>query len=92
MRNTLLWVALAVVVTGMIVLVLGDMFTGMGGARGDQIVSLVAMTALLIVFGGGIFGSYAGRCGVMLRHIAIWLAIAAIIALAYSYRESLGFS
>lgn len=92
MRNTLLWVGIAVIVTGMIVLVLGDMFTGMGGGRGDQIVSLVAMTALLIVLGGGMFGSYAGRGGVMLQHIAIWLAIAAVIALAYSYRESLGFS
>jgi len=92
MRNTLLWVGLAIVVTGMIVLVLGDILTGMDGARGDQIVSLVAMTALLVVLGGNMAGAYSGRGGAMLQHIAIWLAIIAAIALAYTYRTSLGFA
>jgi hypothetical protein len=90
MRSTLSWVGLAIVVTGVVVLVFGDVFTDMGSLQGDRIVSLVAMTALLVVIGGGAIGAYSGRGTMLLQHIAIWLAIVAVISLLYVYRHALG--
>ena len=90
--SRLSWIGLIIVVAGITFLVIADVFTDFGGVRGDQIVSLVAATALLIVIGGGAFGAYAGHGTVALQHLAIWLAIIAAIALIYNYREALGFN
>jgi hypothetical protein len=91
MRGTLSWVGLAIVVTGVVVLVFGDVFTDMRSLQGDRIVSLVTMTALLIVIGGGALGAYWGRGTMLLQHVTIWLAIVAVISLLYVYRDALGF-
>jgi len=91
MRGTLSWVGLAIVVTGIGALVFADVFTDLGSLQGDRIVSLVTMTALLIVIGGGTIGAYRGKGTMLLRHIAIWLAIVAAISLIYTYRSTLGF-
>ena len=91
MRGTLSWVGLAIVVTGVAALVFADVFTDLGSPRGDMIVSLVTMTALLVVIGGGTIGAYWGKGTMLLRHIAIWLAIVAAISLIYTYRSTLGF-
>ena len=87
----LTWIGLIVIVAGIAFLVLADVFTNFSDVRGDQMVSIVASTALLIVIGGGAIGAYWGRGGMMLQHIAIWLAILAVIVLIYNYRETLGF-
>jgi hypothetical protein len=91
MRGTLSWVGLAIVVTGVAALVFADVFTDLGSPQGDVIVSLVTMTALLVVIGGGTIGAYWGKGTMLLRHIAIWLAIVAAISLIYTYRSTLGF-
>jgi hypothetical protein len=90
--SKLSWIGLVIVVAGIGFLVIADVFTNFGGVRGDQIVSLVAATALLIVIGGGALGAYWGRSTMALQHIAIWLAILAVIVLIYNYREALGFN
>jgi len=84
------WIGLVIIVAGITFLVIADVFTDFGGIRGDQIVSLVASVALLVVIGGGALGAYWGQGTTALRHIAIWLAIAAVFALIYNYREALG--
>ena len=85
------WIGLIIIVAGIAFLVTADVFTDFSDIRGDQIVSIVASTALLIVIGGGAIAAYWGRGGLMLQHIAIWLAIIAVIVLIYNYREALGF-
>jgi hypothetical protein len=91
--SKLSWIGLVIVVAGIGFLVIADVFTDFGGGvRGDQIVSLVAATALLIVIGGGALGAYWGRSTMALQHFAIWLAILAVIVLIYNYREALGFN
>ncbi|BCJ90308.1 hypothetical protein IZ6_10430 [Terrihabitans soli] len=84
------WIALGIVVAGITFLVIADVFTDFGSVRGDQIVSVVAMSALLLVFGAGAVGRYAGQGGMFLKHVALWLAIIAALALIYQYREMLG--
>jgi drug/metabolite transporter (DMT)-like permease len=90
--SKLSWIGLVIVVAGIGFLVIADVFTDFGGVRGDQIVSLVAAMALLVVIGGGVFGAYWGRSTMALQHFAIWLAILAVIVLIYNYREALGFN
>lgn len=86
----LYWIALAIVVAGITFLVIADVFTDFDTVRGDQIVTVVAMSALLIVMGAGMIGRYAGQGGMFLQHIAIWLGLIAALALVYQYREMLG--
>jgi hypothetical protein len=83
-------IGLAIVIAGITFLVVADVFTDFDTVRGDQIVSVVAMSALLIVVGAGMVGRYAGQSGMFLRHIAVWLAIIAALALIYQYRAVLG--
>lgn len=88
----LYWIAFAIIVAGITFLVIADVFTDFDTVRGDQIVSVVAMSALLLVLGANMVGRYAGRGGAFLNHIAIWLGIVAVIAVVYQYRETLGFN
>lgn len=83
-------IGLAIVMAGITFLVVADVFTDFDTVRGDQIVSVVAMSALLIVLGAGMVGRYAGESGMFLRHIAVWLGIIAALALIYQYRAVLG--
>jgi hypothetical protein len=84
------WLAFAIVVAGITFLLIADVFTDFDTVRGDQIVSVVAMSALLIVIGTGMVGRYAGQSGMFLKHIALWLGIIAALSLVYQYREMLG--
>lgn len=86
----LYWIALAIVVAGITFLVVADVFTDFDTVRGDQIVSVVALSAVLIVIGARSFGRYSGQGGIFLKHIAIWLGILAVLSLVYQYRDMLG--
>ena len=88
----LYWIGFAIIVAGLTFLVIADVFTDFDTVRGDQIVSIVAMSALLVVFGFGMVGRYAGQGGAFLSHLALWLGIIAVLALLYQYREMLGFN
>ena len=90
MQNPLVWFGLIIVAAGVTILVLVDVISGVDGAQGSRIVGLIASIALLVVIGGGALGSYRGRGTMALQHFAIWLAIAAVLALVYSYRGLLG--
>jgi predicted aspartyl protease len=84
------WIALAIIVAGITFLVAADLFTDFDTARGDQIVSVVALSAVLITLGAGSMRRYSGQSGQFLKHIAIWLGIIAVLAIVYQYREMLG--
>jgi hypothetical protein len=86
----LYWFGLAVVIAGITFVLIADLFTDFDTVRGDQIVTIVAMSALLVVFGAGMVGRYAGQGGMFLNHLALWLGIIALLALIYQYRETLG--
>jgi predicted aspartyl protease len=83
-------IGLAIVIAGITFLVVADVFTDFDTVRGDQIVSVVAMSALLVVVGAGMVGRYSGQSGMFLRHIAVWLGVIAALALIYQYRAVLG--
>lgn len=88
--RTLPLIGLVIIAAGITVLVLADVMMGMDGLRGDQIVSIIAALALLIVLGGGTLRSYQEQSGTAVKHAAIWLAIIAVITLVYNYRDVLG--
>jgi drug/metabolite transporter (DMT)-like permease len=86
----LYWFAFAIIVAGITFLVVADVFTDFDTVRGDQIVSIVALSAVLIVASANMVGRYAGQSGMFLQHLVIWLGIIAVLALVYQYREMLG--
>lgn len=91
MRNNLAWIGLAIVILGITALIIANLFGRIEGVQGQTAFSLIWAVALLLVIGGGAFARYRGQGGKALIHITIWLAIAAVVALLYSYRDVLGF-
>ena len=79
------WIGMAIIAVGIVVLVALDLAGGIGDVPNAAIASLVAATALLVWVGAGVLGHYRGRSGSALGHVAIWLAIGLVIALAYTY-------
>lgn len=86
MRGNTAWMAIAIVLTGMVALVAADFSgsSGVGGLSLDKIGALVAMVAILLFWmGGGRLRRMRAEGGRSLGQIAIWLAIAAVTALVY---------
>jgi membrane protein implicated in regulation of membrane protease activity len=83
-------IAIAIIVAGITFLVVADVFTGFDPAWGHQIVGLLVASALLIVLGPRLASRYSGQGGMFLKHVAIWLAIIAVLALIYQNRAALG--
>ncbi|MFC5067841.1 hypothetical protein [Flaviflagellibacter deserti] len=85
------WLGFGVVVAGIIFLVLGDSLFGLGPVDASKIAGVVAMGALLVVFLPVLTRRYgAGEGGKPLIHLLIWLAIIALVAVVYRFRETLG--
>jgi hypothetical protein len=85
------WIGFGVVVAGIAFLVLGDSLFGLGPVDASKIAGVVAMGALLIVFLPRLTGRYGARQGGKpLVHLLIWLAIIAVLAVVYRFRETLG--
>ena len=61
------------------------------GALADEMagVELVRLGALAALVGSGLLAMRA-RPGLLVRHVFVWLAIALVLALGYSYRHELG--
>ncbi|MGQ4272501.1 hypothetical protein [Terrihabitans sp. B22-R8] len=90
MRNTLMFVAIAAIITTIIGLIAADSFDLIGNDSAGTIASLVAMTCLAVLIGSRAMGNYQGKGGTMLWHAAIWLGIGLVAALLYRWREPLG--
>ncbi len=85
------WIGFGVVVAGIVFLVLGDSVFGLGPVDGSKIAGVVAMGVLLIVFLPRLTRRYGREQGGRpLIHLMIWLAIIAVLAVVYRFRETLG--
>jgi len=82
----MMWLGLAILAIGAIVLVLMDNPGAVLGVSDSDLAQIVTATALLVVIGLPLLFSYRGRLGQAARHAAIWLAIALALLIGYTYR------
>ena len=76
------WVAVAILITGLAVLLIGGNDGVLFGVDPGQIAALTAMMALLVYLGGGLVGR-GQPIGPMLRQLLVWGALLAVILAAY---------
>jgi aspartyl protease family protein len=87
--DVLKWLALgAVLLAALIALLYGNAET-IAGFEASTIIPLIALGALLVFIGALAAGRYRGRFGAAVRDMAIWMAIALVLVVAYSYRSEL---
>ncbi|MCB1481868.1 MAG: TIGR02281 family clan AA aspartic protease [Rhodobiaceae bacterium] len=79
-------IALVIVVAGAAVLIFSHEAGMIGGISNDQFASIVAMVAILIWMGGGAF---SGRLRTDMRNFMIWLGVAAMLVVGYTFRDEL---
>ena len=83
-------VALAILVVGGAALVASSAF-GFLPAYSQRLGGVVALLAIAVWVGGGVVARYRGhRPSAALMHLAVWLAIAAILAALYKFAPQLG--
>jgi hypothetical protein len=80
-RTAMTWISLAVLVIGGLVLVADGLLTG-GQTIDPRLGMAVPLIAIAIYLAGTMTG-YRGRGRAALLHLAIWLGIAVVLALAY---------
>jgi aspartyl protease family protein len=88
------WLALFILAFAAMLLVADQsgMIAGSGTIAGldTETFGYVALCLALIVFiGGGMFGSYRGRAGTMLRDAVTWLALGLGLITLYTYKDEL---
>lgn len=84
----MIWaVAVAVVLLGLIA-VLNGFFPGVLGEEDSQI-GLTHNVILLALLGSSAILGYRGRGGAALKHTLVWIALALLLVLGYSYRDDL---
>lgn len=85
----LLWLLLiGLLVAAIAALVLGDSGT-LGGLDGGMIASFTALLALLVFLASDLARDYAGRFGAALKDLAIWIIVALLLVIGYSFRDEL---
>jgi len=80
------WIAIGILMTGLVLLVANHQAGQVAGIEGDSFAQLVWLTALGLVVGAGLMFSYRGRAATALRHAATWLLVAVILVAGYSFR------
>jgi aspartyl protease family protein len=90
MRDTILYVALAVIGTGLAVLLLSGDGASLGGLGQDRFASLVSLVAIALVIGAAVIGRNRIGAGGRPRlwHAAAWLAV--LVALVAGYQAFQG--
>ncbi|MBS9720761.1 TIGR02281 family clan AA aspartic protease [Tianweitania sp. BSSL-BM11] len=83
-----LWIVLAVLATGLLLLILNDDAGSTFGFENDQFASLLTSGLLVTVLAAGIVASRPSF-GEVTRNIAIWLFIVLAMLTGYSYRYEL---
>ncbi|GLK67843.1 hypothetical protein [Hansschlegelia plantiphila] len=78
-------ILVAVVLAAIATFVVADLAGGFGTFPDGRWASAIAMLCLAVWIGPGVFRRYRGNGGAALKAIAVWLAIACAVALAYSY-------
>ena len=83
----ILWVCLLLLLAGGVsAVVMGDGAT-VAGFTGDMIAGTAASLALLIFLGGSLLGDYRGRLKGAARDMALWVGIALVLVIGYSFRN-----
>lgn len=88
MRNGLLWVALAVLGGGLLLLIINDSSGETLGLANDDFSRLLYLGVLAAIIGAGIWRS-RGMFGDTLRNLAVWLFVVLVLVAGYQYRYEL---
>lgn len=88
MRNGLLWIALAVLGGGLLLLIINDSSGETLGLANDDFSRLLYLGVLAAVIGAGIWRS-RGMFGDTLRNLAVWLFVVLVLVAGYQYRYEL---
>ncbi len=83
----MMWLGLAILGVGLVVLVANHEGGPVMGLDSDQFAGLVSMSALLLLLTAGRWRQALAMPGNTLRAILIWLGIGAVIVLGYTCRE-----
>lgn len=86
----LLWLVIFGLGIAVIVLISRHDEGAVGPLDTNSFASLVYFSALLLLIGGGVYAMFYGRLQEALKSVAIWLGIAAVLALIYTYRGDIG--
>lgn len=81
------WIGIAILLAGALVLLLVDEPGARFGFTDADFAGLVAGIALLVVIGSGMVMSYRGRIGLAVRQAAVWIGVALMLVVIYSYRH-----
>ena len=82
-----MWLGLAILGIGLVVLVANHDGGPVMGLDSDQVAGLVSMTALLILLTAGRWRQALAMPGKTVGAILIWLAIGVVIVIGYTYRD-----
>ncbi|MEE7455658.1 TIGR02281 family clan AA aspartic protease [Methylorubrum populi] len=83
----MMWLGLAILGIGLVVLVANHDGGPVMGLDSDQLAGLVSTGALLILLAAGRWRQALAMPGATLRSILIWLAIGAVLVAGYAYRD-----
>ena len=83
----MLWAILALLGVGLIAaMAVGDSGS-LGGLNGTMIASLVGGLCLVIFLGGPLLANYRGGLPRAVRDLALWVGLALLLVLGYSFRD-----
>lgn len=88
-RDRLLWLLLAILLGGLLILALNHEQGEVAGLSLDQFGSLIYLAPLGLVVGAGILTMARRSLGETLSAIAFWLMLVAVLAVGYTYRDPL---
>lgn len=86
----LLWLVIFALGVAVVVLIARHDEGAVGPLDASAFASLVYFSALLLLIGGGVYAMFYGRFQETLKSIAIWIGIAGLLVLAYTYRSDIG--
>lgn len=81
-----MWLGIGILAFAALVLLLSANPGRVLGVTSAEFAGLAKAVALLIVIGGGALLAYRGRAHEAVKHAAIWLGIALLLLVVYSYR------
>lgn len=76
------WVAVAILVTGLLVLLVGGDNGTILGVEPAQLGGVTALLALLVYLGGGMFGR-GQPIGPLVRHLLVWGGLLVVLLVGY---------